>query len=42
MIFLAVSFTIGAFLGSLVSFWNFYLKSILFPTKIFTADGTIY
>lgn len=37
----AVYFTIGAFLGSVVSRWYFYLKSILFPTNILTADGTI-
>lgn len=42
IIFLAVYLTIGAFLGSEVYFWYFYLKSILLPTKILTAEGTIY
>lgn len=41
IIFLAVYFTIGAFLGSVVSRWYFSRKSILLPTNIFTAEGTI-
>jgi len=40
MIFFAVSLAIGAFLGSVVCFWNCSLKSTLFPTKILTAEGT--
>ncbi len=38
--FLAVSLVMGAFFGSVMSLEAASLRSILFPTKIFTAPGT--
>lgn len=40
IIFLAVYLAIGALFGSLLFFYAYSLKSILFPTKIFGALGT--